>query len=380
MNRFLARRSKLPLHKFIQKSIRLIMNYLKSSYANSSILNDLQLDFGSMYNFTAFQKQIDSGLKRAAERMENAFRSFEVKKLQVMANARLPNFFQGLASQLAKGVVNVLRQIDASKDALLSREYLVDPKNYLRNLPKRIVIKIRQRLLQEKHNIFRWFSNVEALIKRHVMERKIIATLYMEKIQNYISNFDEDLKKLDYFAAIYKLAERISEEHALSNYTLRFRHELKMLQKLFENVMKSEGRSLLPTRVQNMLDRVAGEEQNAKTLSSFINRLTSVVERRVGKIRQTVDKKDMKTQAIRQQLYQTLKTMQKRVKLLQNDVAKFVKMKITDESTVVLLVPDIDNFQSKLTRFFSWNGNTVGPNIYCRSLNVFYCEVNYWIL
>ena len=363
VKRFLAKKSKQPLHKLIQKSVRLVMSYTRSVYANSSILNDLQKDFGSIYDFTKLRQHMDSVLERAKERTEKAFKSFDVKKLQIMAHRKLPNLLQGFAYHLARGVVFVLKKIDASKGILLTREYVINPKSYLMNLPKLMMVKIREQLMKKKANIFKWLSHTESLIKRHIIERKMIGKVNMKRIQSYFNYLYKDLKKLDYFALIYKLMRKITEERILSNYTSNFKHELKTLQSLFDDVMKTEGKSLFTLgtgrKLQEMLGRVNNRDWSGKNISSFINKLRVLAKKGVDKMRQALYRKsDWKTQATKRQLYEVMRNIEKRTKMFQTDFATFVKM--SDDSTIVLLMPETDILQNKFMQFFSLNRNKVG--------------------
>ena len=339
------------------------MSYLRSSYANSSILNDLQMDFGSIYDFAKLRQRMDSVLERAKERTETAFKSFDVKKLQIMAYRKLPSLLQGLASHIARGVVLVLKKIDASKGILLTREYLVNPKGYLLNLPKLMMVKIRQQLMEKKAEILRWLSYTESLIKRHIMERKMIGAVYMKRIQSYFNYFDKDLKRLDYFAVMYKLMRKITEERILSNYTSKFKHELTTLQSLFDDAMKTDGKSLLTLgtgrKLQEMFGRVNSGDQSGRHISSFINKLTVLAKKGVDNMRQALHKNpDWKTQATKRELYEVMRKIEKRIKMLQTDFSSFVKM--IDDSTMVLLVPEIEVLQNKLIEFFSLDQNKVG--------------------
>ena len=360
LNRYLRRKAKLPLHKLLQKSLRLSTSYMKS-LANSSILYDLQKDVGSIYDFSKLRRRIASGVDMVAKETEKVLDSLDVKKLQSMANSKLPNFLEGLASQLAEGVIVALKQVNASKDMLLRGEYLLNPKSYLLSLPKQIMGKVRQRLSQERMNISRWLSSSEALIRQHIMERKVAGAFYMEKIQNYLREFDTDLEKLDYFAAVYRMMKKLSEERILLNYTSQLKDGLRKLQTEVKDAMKAEGNSLLQAgmgRIRQEISKTAiSDDQARKRISSFINKLRVVARQGMENMTTVVARVDSRTQATRRRLYQALKIIENRIKILQRDFKTYIK--VVDESTIVLLVPEMDFLQKQFLGYFSSNRNKV---------------------
>ena len=332
------------------------------SLANSSIFNDLQKDVGSMYDFSKLRRQIASGVDMAAKGTEKVLDGLDVKNLQSKANTKLPNFLEGLASRLAEGVIVALKQVNASKDVLLRREYLLNPKSYLLSLPKQIMFKIHQRLSQERLNISRWFSSSEALIRQRIMERKVVEAFYMNKIQSYLKEFDADLEKFDYFAAIYKMMKELSEERILLNYTSQFKDGLRKLQMEVQDAMKTAGSSSLLKagmgRIRQEISKTAvNDDQARERISSFINKLRVVARKGMENMTTVVGRVDSRTQATRRQLYQALKTVENRIKMLQRDFKTYVK--VIDESTIVLLVPEMDFLRKQFLEYFSSNGNEV---------------------
>ena len=365
VRKFLAKKSSQPLHKIIQKSGKHVVNYLKSVYANSSVLADLQAEIGSIYDLKSLRMLMDSGFRNATKKMEEAFDRLDIKDLRTVIHSKLPNILNDLMIQFSKMIVSVLNRIDLSKQVFINREYLNNPKKYLLNAPSYVMVKLRQILMKVKPDVFKWVSDAERSIKKNIMKKGMVGRMQMKNIvQSYLKYFDEDLRKLDYLAVMYKMMKKVSEEKLLTNYTSKFMDEINVLQKMLADVFKGElsFESAIKNRLNTMYEEKNMDTKIAKNISIFIQKVTALTRKGLADMKKFMSKKDWETQRVKSEVYRIMNDIVEGMKMLRNDFAKFVR--ISDDSTIVFMLPKIDTVKMKLVEYFSWNKSQVGHYIF----------------
>lgn len=365
VRKFLLKRSTQPLHKIIQKAGKQLLGYVKSAYVNSSIIHDLQADFGSIYDFRQLRAQLDLRFKNAAKVMERAFDSLDDKDLQVMASINLPNVLRGWTSKITNGMLVVLKRTDFARQVLSKKEYLRNPKEYLLNLPKSMMEKLREHLNQEKSDIFNWMSKVESSIKENLITKEILERLNLRTIHDHLKDIREDLGNLDHHAVIFKLLKKFDAEQFLSNETSALKHQMKILQKIMLDIVRSEGRSLLKWGDGNPLYEMSGKVANGQisyqevvgNISVVMNKMRKSMKNVMNNVKTSIEKEGLKVEKLRNETYGTMMRMEESLVQIQHGFQSYVK--IISESEIEFLIPQISSIRKNWMKYFVWNEHKV---------------------
>lgn len=344
---FLHKKSTQPLHKIIQKAGKHVIKYVKSSYANSTFINDLQLDFGPIYNFKNIRLRVDTMFKNATKTLEQAFDSLDDKDLKEMANSNLRNVLRNWVSKAANSLMVILKHIDMSKEAVLAQEYLRNPKESLMKLPQVIMMKWKQQLDGGKDKLFYWISQVESSIKRNVFKESLLKRESLRRILSHLEHIHGDIENLDYYAIALKLSKQFEKEGILRNYTSKVKEGRTYVQKRLRDVLEGKEWSYSNNGKTNELrknDTTDGEV--VKVISALLAEFEASIKIGIEGMSEELQK-GWTTEGMQKEVYRIIRKIDVGMKKLGDNINNYIN--IVFKQQITFFVDGLENLQNLLT-------------------------------